>query len=176
LANVFGNFVNRITTFTRSKFDSKVPDGGEPGEHEQKLFATFAERLAALTQSHEQMEMRKAAAELRAIWAAGNEFLQVAAPWTMIKTDQAKAAASTRAGLNACVLFAILAQPFIPDAAKAALDALGVPEQNRMWPKAGDRSVWDALPRGHAIAPPDLLFKKIEDEHVAEWAARFGAR
>lgn len=174
LANVFGNFVNRITTFTRSKFDSKVPDGGEPGEHEEKLFATFAERLTALTQSHEQMEMRKAAAELRAIWAAGNEFLQLAAPWTSIKADQAKAAASTRAGLNACVLYAILAQPFIPDAAKTVLDALGVPEQNRMWPKAGDRGVWDALPRGHAITPPDLLFKKIEDEHVAEWAARFG--
>jgi methionyl-tRNA synthetase len=174
LANVFGNFVNRITRFCASKFDAKVPDGGGPGEAEAKLAKEFAERLAALTQHHEQMEFRKAAAELRAIWVAGNEYLQVAAPWTAIKTDTEKAAVGVRTGLNACALFAILAQPFIPDAAKVVLDALGVPEKNRMWPGAGDAGVWDALPRGLKIDPPEVLFKKIEDADVAAWAERFG--
>jgi methionyl-tRNA synthetase len=174
LANVFGNFVNRITRFASSKFDSKVPDGGERGEAEAMLAKEFAERLAALTQFHDQMEMRKAAAELRAIWVAGNEYLQIAAPWTAFKTDRDKAAVGVRTGLNAVVLFAILAQPFIPDAAKIVLDALGVPEKNRMWPKPEDAGVWDALPRGHAFTPPDVLFKKIEDDDVAAWTERFG--
>jgi methionyl-tRNA synthetase len=174
LANVFGNFVNRITRFAASKFDSKVPDGGEPGEAEAKFANEFAERLAALTQFHEQMEFRKAAAELRAIWVAGNEYLQVAAPWTAIKTDQGKAAVGVRTGLNAAALFAILAQPFVPDAAAAVLDALGVPKANRNWPDPKDRGVWDALPRGHPFTPPDVLFKKIEDTDVAAWAERFG--
>ncbi|GAM99183.1 methionyl-tRNA synthetase [alpha proteobacterium U9-1i] len=173
LANVFGNFVNRITRFAASKFDSAVPDGGTPGEHEAKLAKEFAERLAALTQCHEQMEMRKAAAELRAIWAAGNEYLQVAAPWTALKTDRDAAAVGVRTGLNAVVLFAILAQPFIPDAAKTVLDAMGVPDANRRWPAPEDSGVWDALPRGLAFTPPDVLFRKIEDTDVAAWAARF---
>ncbi len=173
LANVFGNFVNRITRFCASKFESEVPDGGEPGPHEAKLAKEFAERLASLTQFHEQMEFRKAAAELRGIWAAGNEYLQAAAPWTAIKTDPDAAAVGVRTGLNACALFAILAQPFVPDAAKVVLDAIGVPEQNRMWPKPGDAGVWDALPRGHPITPPDVLFKKIEDDDVAAWSERF---
>jgi methionyl-tRNA synthetase len=30
------------------------------------------------------------------------------------------------------------------------------------------------LPRGLQIVPPDVLFKKIEDEQLAEWGARFG--
>jgi methionyl-tRNA synthetase len=174
LANVFGNFVNRITRFAASKFDSKVPDGGAWGPNEEKLAQEFAERLTALTQFHEQMEFRKAAAELRAIWVAGNEYLQVAAPWTAFKTDPEAAAVGVRTGLNACALFAILAQPFIPDAAKTVLDAMGVPEKNRMWPNPADRGVWDALPRGLQINPPDVLFKKIEDEQVAEWTAQFG--
>ena len=174
LANVFGNFVNRITRFAASKFDSQVPDGGTPGANEEKLAAEFAERVAALTQFHEQMEYRKAAAELRAIWVAGNEYLQVAAPWTAFKTDRDAAAVGVRTGLNACALFAILAQPFIPDAAKTVLDALGVPEKNRMWPKPEDKAVWDALPRGLKIDPPDVLFKKIEDDQVADLAVRFG--
>src|ERR1044071_8710074 len=74
LANVFGNFINRITRFAASKFESEVPDGGAPGAHEAKLFNEFSERLTALTQFHDQMEYRKAAAELRAIWVAGNEY------------------------------------------------------------------------------------------------------
>ncbi len=174
LANVFGNFVNRITRFAASKFDSKVPDGGAPAEAEAKFANEFADRLTALTQFHEQMEFRKAAAELRAIWVAGNEYLQVAAPWTAIKTDPDKAAVAVRTGLNAVVLFAILAQPFIPDAATAVLDAMGVPKENRNWPAARARSVWDALPRGLAFTPPDVLFKKIEDADIAAWAERFG--
>ena len=175
LANVFGNFVNRITRFCAAKFDGQVPDGGKPGPNEEKLAREFAERLAALTLCHEQMEFRKAAAELRAIWVAGNEYLQVAAPWTAMKTDRAAAAVAVRTGLNCCALFAILAQPLIPDAAKTVLDAIGVPEANRMWPNPEDKGLFDALPRGLVITPPDVLFKKIEDTDVTVWAERFGA-
>ncbi len=174
LANVFGNFVNRITRFAAAKFESKVPDGGVWGPAEEKLAAEFFQRLAALTQFHEQMEFRKAAAELRALWVAGNEYLQVAAPWTAFKTDPAAAALGVRTGLNLVVLFAILAQPFIPDAAKTVLDAMGVPETSRMWPLASDKALLDALPHGFAFTPPDVLFKKIEDSEVAAWAERFG--
>ncbi|MBL8530992.1 MAG: methionine--tRNA ligase, partial [Hyphomonadaceae bacterium] len=175
LANVFGNFVNRITRFAASKFDSAVPAGGTPGEHEAKLVQEFDERLVALTQHHEQMEFRKAAAELRAIWVAGNEYLQRAAPWTALKTDRDAAAVGVRMGLNAAALFAVLAQPFIPDAAKAVLDALGVAEEKRVWPAPGARGLWELLPAGHAISAPDVLFKKVEDADVEAWAERFGA-
>ena len=46
----------------------------------------------------EAIEVRKAAAELRAIWVAGNEYLQAAAPWTVFKTDPEQAAALVRMG------------------------------------------------------------------------------
>ncbi|MGE0828691.1 MAG: methionine--tRNA ligase [Hyphomonadaceae bacterium] len=174
LANVFGNFVNRITRFAAARFDSKVPDEGAPGALEQKLAADLAERLAALTAHHEAMEFRKAAAETRALWALGNEYLQVAAPWTAIKTDRAAAAMGVRAGLNLCALFAILALPFTPDAAEKILDALGVPETARKWPNPADPGLLDALPRGHAFTPPDVLFQKIEDAQIAEWTEKFG--
>jgi methionyl-tRNA synthetase len=53
------------------------------------------------------------------------------------------------------------------------LDAIGVPEEHRNWPKPGAKGLFDALPRGLAITPPDVLFKKIEDEQVADWSVRF---
>lgn len=175
LANVLGNFVNRITRFAAAKFDGKVPGVGTPGAQEEQLAAEIATRLASLTHCHEQMEFRKAAAETRALWVAGNEYLQGAAPWNAIKTDPERAAVGVRTGLNLCALFAIVAQPFLPDTAGVVLDALGVPEQFRSWPRADDCTLLDALPRGHAIEPPDVLFRKIEDADVAAWAERFGA-
>jgi methionyl-tRNA synthetase len=175
LANVLGNFVNRIMRFAESRFDSQVPDGGELGEPEKKLDLNVDAALSKLQMHHEAMESRKAAAETRAIWVLGNEYLQEAAPWTAIKTDRDRAAVGVRMGLNLCALFAIIAQPFIPDAAETILGAIGVPNENRRWPSAHDRGLLDALPRGLRITPPAVLFRKVEDEQIAEWAARFGA-
>ena len=174
LANVFGNFVNRITKFAVSKFDGIVPSGGEIGEIEKELFTAVSQKIGLITLFHEQMEFRKAAAETRALWAIGNEYLQTKAPWTLFKTDLDGSALGVRVGLNLVGLFAILAQPFIPDAAAKVLDALGVPSDKRNWPNKDDIGIFDAMPHGLQINAPELLFSKIEDSQVAEWAEMFG--
>jgi methionyl-tRNA synthetase len=174
LANVLGNFVNRITKYTASKFDGKVPAGGEPGEAEAWMESELKTRLTALLDHYEKMEFRKAAAETRALWAAGNEYLTKAEPWVKYKSDVDAAAIGVRTGLNLVALFGIIAQPIIPETAAKILDALGIPEDNRNWPSADDVDLLNALPIGMEISPPDVLFQKIEDEHVAEWTEKFG--
>ncbi|MEO0465413.1 MAG: methionine--tRNA ligase [Pseudomonadota bacterium] len=174
LANVFGNFVNRITKFTASKMESTVPAGGTPGEHEAKLLEDVQGQLTAIIDAYEEMSFRAAAKETRALWAIGNEYLQEAAPWSVIKTDADQAAMIVRTGLNLATLFAIVAQPLIPDAAAKVLDGLGIPAGNRKWPLATDGDILNALPLGLVITPPDVLFAKIEDEQVAEWTEKFG--
>lgn len=131
-------------------------------------------RLKALTEHYEAMEFRKAAAETRAIWAAGNEYLTRAEPWVKYKSDVGAAAVGVRTGLNLAAVFGIIAQPIIPDVAAKILDALGVPEGNRRWPLPTDDGLLDALPHGLEITPPDVLFQKIEDDQVAAWTERFG--
>ena len=120
------------------------------------------------------MEFRKAGAETRALWAAGNEYLTRAEPWVKFKTDPEAAALGVRTGVNLAIIAAIAAQPVIPEAAAKILDALGVPEGNRAWPTGSAKTLLNALPRGLAFEAPPILFKKIEDEQVAEWAQRFG--
>lgn len=174
LANVFGNFVNRITRFAATKMEGQVPGGGAPGPLEQALAARLADGIAALTAHHDAMDFRKAAAETRALWVAGNEYLQEAAPWTAIKTDPERAAVVVRTGLNLVALFARLAAPFIPDTAQRVLDALAVPADGRGWPAPDGSALLDTLPHGHAFEPPPVLFAKIEDTQVAAWADQFG--
>ncbi|MEM6626490.1 MAG: methionine--tRNA ligase [Pseudomonadota bacterium] len=176
LANVLGNFVNRITKYCASKFDGELPSAGASGEDEAWIAEELKTRLAAISDCYEAMEFRKAASETRALWAAGNEYLTRAEPWVKYKSDLDAAAVGVRTGLNLVALFGIVAQPIIPGAAKAVLDALGVPEDNRNWPDADYAGLLDALPHGLKITPPPVLFAKIEDDQVAEWTDRFGGK
>jgi methionyl-tRNA synthetase len=179
LNDVLGNFVNRITKYAAARFDSKVPEGGAPGEHEAWMANELAIRLPALIGYYEAMEFRKAAAETRAIWAAGNEYITKAAPWTAYKTSVELAAVGIRTGLNLVALFGIIAQPILPETAKKILDAIGVPEDRRSLKPVnvgtGDyAALLSVLPVNMPINVPPQLFTKIEDAQVADWTARFG--
>jgi methionyl-tRNA synthetase len=174
LADVLGNLVNRVTRFAGSKFDGRVPEGGEPGEAEAALFAELGRRIPAYTAHMGGMEFRKACAELRGIWAAGNEYLQAAAPWTAFKTDEERAAASVRTGLNLVVLIAELSAPVIPFTAERILSAFGRTGA-AAWPEGDVATLLDRLERGAAFDSPPVLFKKIEEDDLAAWAERFGA-
>jgi methionyl-tRNA synthetase len=172
LADVLGNFVNRILKFNETKLDGTVPDGGEPGELEIALLASVQEKIASLTDNLEALEYRKAAQDLRALWVAGNEYLQVAAPWTAIKTDRDRAAVVVRTAINLVALYARLSAPFIPFSAAIIAEAVGEAGVTA-WPLASDAGLLDRLPRGRTVAAPEVLFKKIEDDQVAEWTKQF---
>jgi methionyl-tRNA synthetase len=172
LADVLGNFVNRILKFNETKLDGTVPDGGEPGELEIALLASVQEKIASLTDNLEALEYRKAAQDLRALWVAGNEYLQVAAPWTAIKTDRDRAAVVVRTAINLVALYARLSAPFIPFSAAIIAEAVGE-AGGTAWPLASDAGLLDNLPRGRTVAAPEVLFKKIEDDQVAEWTKQF---
>ena len=170
LADVLGNFVSRVTKFCRSKFGEAVPDGGAWGAREAALVAELTTRLAAYEACLDAIEVRKSAAELRAIWVAGNEYLQAAGPWVTVKTDAARAAMQTRLGLNLIRLYAVLSAPFIPDAARQMMDAMGCTD----WTWPGDMAqALTLLQPGHAFAVPEVTFRKITDEERADWQVRF---
>ncbi len=173
LADVLGNFVSRVTKFCRSKFGEEVPAGGETGPREAALIDDLARRVAAYNAHMEAMEIRKAAQELRAIWAAGNEYLQDAAPWAVFKEDPDAAAAIVRLSLNLIRLYAVLSEPFVPDAAATLRQAMHTEDAG--WPDDVAAAL-PALPPGHAFAVPDNLFRKIADEEREDWQARFAGQ
>jgi methionyl-tRNA synthetase len=124
----------------------------------------------------EAMEIRKAAAELRAIWVSGNEYLQNAAPWTTFKTDPDAAAAVIRISLNLIRLYAVLSAPFIPAASHRVLTALygdqAATPAATAWP-TNIAEALQAVPAEHPFSVPDVLFAKISDEDREDWATRF---
>jgi methionyl-tRNA synthetase len=174
LADVLGNFVNRVTKFCVARFEGKVPSGGVCGADEQALIAELDTRIAQYTDYMEERELRKSAGELRAIWVLGNEYLTKAAPWTAIKTDRDRAAASVRMGLNLVHLFGHLAWPIVPTAGRKIHEAVMEAPDIIPWPDEPMAQFLDGLEAGQAIHPPEVLFAKITDEQIAAFQARFG--
>ncbi|MGD2001533.1 MAG: methionine--tRNA ligase [Paracoccaceae bacterium] len=170
LADVLGNFVSRITKFCRSKFGEVVPEGGSYGEQEEKLIADITTRLRDYETHMNAIDVRKAAAELRTIWVAGNEYLQSAAPWSTFKEDPEAAAAQVRLGLNLIRLYAVLSAPFIPSTAIRMMEAMQTSEDT--WPSDVAEAL-SHLTAGHKFTVPDVLFAKITDEQREEWQDRF---
>ncbi len=174
LADVLGNFVNRVTKFCAARFDSVVPGEGAYGAEEQALCGRLDALIAQYTDYMEASEFRKALAELRAIWVAANEYITVAAPWTHFKTDRARAAVGIRMGLNLVHLFGHLCWPVMPRMARHIHEAIQSAPEVIPWTDAPMARFLDELEPGQKIDPPAVLFAKITEEQIAEWRARFG--
>lgn len=170
LADVLGNFVSRVTKFCRSKFGETVPEGGSFGVEEYKLISNLNKRLKTYESYLDGIEIRKSASELRAIWALGNEYLQIVGPWSCFKEDPIKAAMQIRLALNLIRIYAVISAPFIPDTADAILKSLKI--SDKLWPTDLTKAVTKLAP-GNPFVTPENLFNKISDEDRDLWALKF---
>ncbi|MEM9709649.1 MAG: methionine--tRNA ligase [Pseudomonadota bacterium] len=173
LADVLGNFVSRVTKFCRSKFGEAVPEGGAWGPEEDALIDRLSQGLSRYAAQMDAMEVRKSAGELRALWAAGNEYLQGAAPWAVFKEDPDRAAGIVRLALNLIRVYAVISAPFIPNASAKMLGAMNTLDTD--WPD-DLRAALAGLGPGRSFTVPEVLFQKISDEDREAWESRFSGQ
>ncbi|MEU5278715.1 methionine--tRNA ligase [Streptomyces asoensis] len=176
LADTLGNFVNRVLSFSRKRFGDTVPAGKEAGQAEQNLGEEIARLLAEYEGHMETLQFRKATQALRALWSAGNSYLEGKAPWLEIKTDQEGAALTLRTAMNLIHLYAVVSEPFIPASARAMREAFDLADDTATWVTAEEARALASVPAGTAFSVPPVLFAKITDEDLDAWRSRFGAQ
>ncbi|MEU9799047.1 methionine--tRNA ligase [Streptomyces sp. NPDC051000] len=174
LADTLGNFVNRVLSFSRKRFGDDVPAGNAAGEAEAKLGGQIAELLAEYEGHMESLQYRKAAAALRALWSAGNSYLEEKAPWLEIKTDPEGAALTLRTAMNLIHLYSVVSEPFIPASARAMRSAFTLAEDTATWVTPEQARSLDAVPAGTPFTVPPVLFAKITEEDLDSYRERFG--
>ncbi|MFF4752470.1 methionine--tRNA ligase [Streptomyces sp. NPDC002514] len=174
LADTLGNFVNRVLSFSKKRFGEQVPAGGEPGEAEAKLGEEIARLLAEYEQQMESLQFRKAAAALRALWSAGNSYLEEKAPWLEIKTDQDGAALTLRTAMNLIHLYAVVSEPIIPSASAAMRSAFSLTDDTAAWVTADEARSLTSVPAGTPFTVPPVLFAKLTDDDLETYKERFG--
>ncbi|MGW7403202.1 methionine--tRNA ligase [Streptomyces sp. NPDC054833] len=176
LADTLGNFVNRVLSFSRKRFGDDVPAGGEPGEAEAKLGEEIARLLAEYEEHMEALQFRKAAAALRALWSAGNSYLEEKAPWLEIKTDKDGAALTLRTAMNLIHLYAVVSEPLIPSSAGTMRAAFDLKDDSAVWVSADEAKALSSVPAGTPFTVPPVLFAKLTDEDLETYKERFGGQ
>ncbi|WP_405955695.1 methionine--tRNA ligase [Streptomyces phaeochromogenes] len=174
LADTLGNFVNRVLSFSKKRFGEEVPAGAEAGAPETKLGEEIAALLSEYETQMEALQFRKAAAALRALWSAGNSYLEEKAPWLEIKTNPDGAALTLRVAMNLIHLYSVISEPFIPASSKAMRSAFALPGDTATWVTAAEAKSLAFLPAGTPFTVPPVLFAKITDEDLETYKERFG--
>ena len=152
LADVLGNFVNRILKFTETplrgrrprRAASRRPAGGEART------PTCWPSCASSPSTWRAASSARPSTALRQLWVLGNEYLTEAAPWTAIKTDPDRAAVAVRTGLNLVALFAKVSEPVHPVRGRddRAVGRRGFPGRGRRLTARALLDVLRARPRG----------------------------
>ncbi|RMI32685.1 methionine--tRNA ligase [Nocardia stercoris] len=178
LADVLGNFVNRVLTFCAKRFGEQLPAGSAPGAAEHELGKRLSQLLADYERHLDEIELRKATATLRTMWSLANEYINDKAPWTQIKTEPDAAALTLRTAANLIFLFGVISEPVIPTTA-ATLRSLWHEQEPHIaglgWPEGHDVEALSWLQPGTGFTVPPVLFAKITDDEVSSWRSRFGA-
>ena len=176
LNGVLGNFVSRVLKMTSSKIGNTVPSGGNLGEIEEKLISNLQARVNDYFKYMNELEFRKAFAELRQIWVEGNNYISEAEPWVVIKEDVEKASQILRTCINLIRIFAILSAPVMPATSEKMLAKLGLKLSDIPSLKDFDiKTELTALKAGTPFEVGDMLFERITEERIAELKEKYGA-
>ena len=171
LVSIFGNFVNRTFVLMHKLYKGKVPP-----YHTVVADELDAQTIVEIKQTKEKVEQlleayrfREALFEVINLARIGNQYMQKKEPWILAKKLEAQPEVQQLIDncLHICLQLtanlAILINPFLPFTAKKMLHMMKVVEKMLNWENAGSMKL---LSVGYPLRPPELLFRKIEDDEI----------
>ncbi len=169
LANL-GNFVNRALVFLDKHFGGEVPDA-QLTEEDQAFINKVDGEIDKLTQFCEGVRIKESLKQVMHVSQLCNQYFQKQEPWALVKQGD-----KTRCGtvLNVCVnqvrSLAVIAEPFLPNTAREIFKQLNLdPKDGFEW----DSALKQPLEKGHKIAKPSALFRKLEEKEVQGFREKF---
>ncbi len=165
LADVLGNLVNRSLSFVERQFSGRIPPACQLAGDDHAMLAEITRASAAIGNALDQFQVRRAVSLLMDLARAGNKYFNDAAPWSSIKTDRARCAATLNTTLQLEAALAVLMEPFLPFSAEKLWKMLGAPGSvlDQKWDHVSRLRLKDDQPLG----PREILFGKIEDGIIA---------
>jgi methionyl-tRNA synthetase len=170
LADILGNLVNRSLSFIEKHFEAKVPDAPELSGADQAVLTTIGTSVTSIGSLLDEFQVRRAVIELMNLARIGNKYFNDAAPWTTLKQDRARCAATLHTIVQLQLALSVLMDPFMPFSAARLWKMLNAPgsHQDQRWQDIPSLR----LPAGHQLGAREILFRKIEDEVIEAQIAK----
>lgn len=162
LADVLGNFLHRTFTFTKKFFNGRIPEFNDLNSDDKK----FKEQIQSIPDKVgkliSEFKFREGLVEIIKIAKDGNKYFNDQEPWKAVKEEPQRAANCLYLCNELSKTLAILLKPYLPKTAAKILNIMNL----SLDPNWEESKV--PLKVGHEINKPKPLFKKIEDELIAE--------
>ena len=173
LVAIFGNFVNRTFVLMHKLCKGKVPalHSEKLKNIDEELLLEFEKTKLKVENALEQYKFREGLYEVIDLARKGNKYMQEKEPWILAKNLQSQPTNQDEIDncLHICLQLtanlSILINPFLPVTARKLLTMMKVVEKMLEWENAGKTKL---LSVGYSLRPPELLFRKIEDEEITQ--------
>ena len=196
LVATWGNLANRVLSFSYKNWDGHVPDISDLRESDLSLLDTIANGFNVVGRELEAVRLRAAIGEAMKLATIVNQYLDVNAPWSAIKTDKDSAAKTIYTALKAIDSLKVIFAPFLPFTSERlhtifgyetplfgeqyteeVNDSLGTHKVLRYRVgQVANLLYWrpSELKPGKKLNQPGPLFKKLEEKVIEEERARLG--
>ena len=170
LADILGNFVNRVMVLTQKYYGGLVPAQGELSDTDMSVLTELQAIPSRISQLVYDYKLRDAQAEAMNLARLGNKYLADMEPWKLVKTDEKRVETILNIALQITANLSIVLQPFLPETAAKIARFLNFKSTD--WQQAGSTNL---LADQHMVGTPEILFSKIEDALVANEVAKLTA-
>ncbi len=162
LADILGNFINRVVVLTNKNHNGQVPEASEYTKGDLLVLEEVAKAPDKIAEALDKFKFREALAEMMNLARIGNKYLAEQEPWKLIKSDEKRVRTIMNISLQISANLAIVCEPFIPFTSKKLSGLLNLSELK--WNSARNTN---NIAAGHKIsADSGILFSKVEDADI----------
>jgi len=157
LANDLGNLAQRSLSIVAKSLGGVLPRPGALGASDAAILGAADAMIAKAREAMKTWQLHQVLNIVWAVVADANRYFAAEAPWALAKTDPVRQGTVLHTTAEVVRQVAILAQPFMPQAAARLLDLIAVPADRRNFAALGEGG---RLAGGLALPAPVAVFPR----------------
>ena len=161
LVAVFGNFVNRASSFIEKYANSMVPPLVDPQPIDVKMLGAIDTQRQKIEFAYEHFRFREVVQEGMQLARLANKYFTDTEPWKTRKTNETACFNSLHVSIQVVAALSVLMEPILPESMKMLRHQIGLSDSTK-WSEISA----SMLTVGQSLQAATLLFQKIEDESI----------